>query len=393
MAGAQFLLTIIMLHRMAPADFGTFSFLLLAIQFSFGISNALFCAPLAALLASKGTTLYDKKIQSLFAVSLIFAVAMCLFFGMLGYLLGLKTFSVLLFAIYAAAALVRWFARAYSYAVEAPLRTISSDIVCSVVLLVGIAQLTVSTQPPAENAYLCLLISAVLGLLPFGWQQLRRQFGSTSLSTLANYREVWLRHSSWSLLGVITTEATANAHAYIIMLFSGSATFAGLAASGLVIRPTVVLTNALSEFERPRMARLIAQKQWGHVVKLASAFRLFLVMGWIISVLLAIVIFYVSPQLLIPKEYEPAFIKIGAALWLAVAAIRVVRSPESTMLQAAGMFRWLAYASMISSVFSIVAVIVFLLVGNPLWSIAGVICGEVVMTAYIWLQTSRWQKS
>ncbi len=70
--------------------------------------------------------------------------------------------------------------------------------------------------------------------------------------------------------------------------------------------------------------------------------------------------------------------------------MRLFRTPESTFLQAVGRFRPLAWASIGSSGVSVLAVILFLAVGGPLWSISGILLGEVVFAALIWRQLARW---
>jgi Flp pilus assembly protein TadB len=76
---------------------------------------------------------------------------------------------------------------------------------------------------------------------------------------------------------------------------------------------------------------------------------------------------------------------------MAVAGMRQLRTPESVLLQAAGAFRELASASMISSGISIVAVVVFLLAFGPLWSIAGILIGEAVFAAWTWRQAAQYR--
>jgi O-antigen/teichoic acid export membrane protein len=81
----------------------------------------------------------------------------------------------------------------------------------------------------------------------------------------------------------------------------------------------------------------------------------------------------------------------GSILWLLVVAIRFARAPESSMLQAAGAFRSLAFASVFSCAFSVIGVLALLLLAGPLWSIAGTIIGELVFAAWTWRQARRLQ--
>ena len=96
----------------------------------------------------------------------------------------------MLFAAYAAVALLRWFARAHAYAVGAPLRTITSDLLYSAVLLAGVGLIALSGSNTVELPYAALLVSAALGLLPFGWRYLDQQFIRISLRDLPRYADV-----------------------------------------------------------------------------------------------------------------------------------------------------------------------------------------------------------
>ena len=84
-AGAQFVLTLVLLRVSDQAAFGRFSFLLIASQLSWGVCSALFCAPLPLLIASGEPQGRERFRRCLLAASLIGA---CLAFGVF-VLLGL----------------------------------------------------------------------------------------------------------------------------------------------------------------------------------------------------------------------------------------------------------------------------------------------------------------
>ncbi|CAN5393163.1 hypothetical protein BH10PSE15_BH10PSE15_11590 [soil metagenome] len=52
-AGAQFLLTLVLLRQLDPGSFGRFSFLLIVSQLGAGLWSALFCAPLPLMLSAR----------------------------------------------------------------------------------------------------------------------------------------------------------------------------------------------------------------------------------------------------------------------------------------------------------------------------------------------------
>jgi len=389
-AGAQFILSLQLLHLLPPASFGSFSFLLITSQFSIGLWSALFCAPLPIVMAQEKE---DTRglVDSLFAVNLLLSLLAFCAFSILATGLEVSAQASALFSGYAALTLLRWFARAHAYTTGAAIRTIASDLMYSAGLLIGIGLIAVSGAESPDLPYAALLVSAAIGLVPFGRGYFVKQFVHIRLRAIPRYADVWRQHSSWSLVGVITTEATVNAHAYIVTLVSGPLAFAPIAASALIIRPVGVVMNALSEFERPQMARQIASRDLRSAQRSARMFLCVLALTWALTAAGGVLLVVYSPEVIFPSEYSHSYLIAGMALWLGVTFMRILRTPDSVLLQAAGMFRWLAHASIISSVVSIAAVTILLVLGGPLWSLGGVLLGEAVFAAWTWYQARRWR--
>jgi uncharacterized membrane protein len=268
-----------------------------------------------------------------------------------------------------------------------------SDLLYSALLAAGIVLIALRGATATELPYAILLVSAAVSLLPFGRQYLISQFCRIYPRELFHYADVWRRHSRWSLSGVVTTEATVNAHAYIVTYVSGPLAFAPIAASALIIRPVNVVLSALTEFERPQMARQISAGQIEAATKSSGAFLLILIAVWIVTAIAGVVLIYSWPELIFPSSYSYSYLTTGAVLWMAVMGMRLLRTPESVLLQSAGMFRPLAHASFVSSGVSVVGVAALLWMYGPLWSIGGVLLGETVFAAWTLYQGRRWRTS
>ena len=65
---------------------------------------------------------------------------------------------------------------------------------------------------------------------------------------------IWRDLTRWSLLGVVLTEMTVNAHAYLVTFISGTQAFALLAVGSLLMRPLSLVLSALPDLERPAIA-------------------------------------------------------------------------------------------------------------------------------------------
>ncbi len=389
-AVAQFLLSIQMLHQLSPKAFGVFSFLLVTFQFMTGVWGALFIAPLPLLRTHPDESGRAGSLKCLLSTNLVLAGATLGCFVLLGLSLGTAVSSAAVFALYVAVALLRATARAHAYVAGCPQRTILSDLLYCAALLAGVGLFAVNRSNSLDGPSAALLAAAAVSMVPFGWRYLGRQFAPFSWRDLRGYSEIWRRHSGWSLMGVITTEATNNAHAYLVTLVCGPAAFAPLAASALLIRPVSVVQNALAEFERPAMARQVNEGRFKAAIASMRPFRLVLIAAWVGSTIAAAMVLTFVPGLISSGSYDWSVLAIGTTLWIAVAALRILPLPESVLLQAVGRFRDLAQASVLSAGISVAAVATALQLAEPLWSILGLIIGQTAMMVALRHQFRHW---
>ena len=73
--------------------------------------------------------------------------------------------------------------------------------------------------------------------------------------------------------------------------------------------------------------------------------------------------------------------------------MRLLRTPESVLLQAAGEFRVLARTTYLSSAISIVLTLVLLLSCGPILSLIGILAGDGVMTAQTLWAARKWKRA
>lgn len=392
-AGSQFLLSLQTLHMLDAKSFGSFSFLLVLAAFSCSIWSALFCAPLPILTTTGTEENRTKMLRCLFSTNGVGAIVAGLVFFGLALSLGVAKLPAVIFAAYATVQLLRWFARQHAYLTNNLQRTVASDVLYSAVLLTGIVSIHFQPSGSLEMPVSALLAAAAASLLPFGVKYFSLQFLQFSPRDLLDYVIIWRRYSSWSLVGVATTEATANAHAYLVTSFMGPSAFAPLSASALLIRPVAVVMTALSDFERPQMAQLIRKRDIAAAGRSLTIFRLALIATWLGTGVVALVLMTYNPNLLFPAHYSTIELEKGAAIWMAIAFVRLLRTPESALLQSAGQFRPLALASIFSSVVSVAMVGALLMYGGPLLSLAGVLFGEATYALWIFRQAHIWRRS
>jgi len=388
-AGAQFLLSVHLLHSLEPAAFGLFTFLTVIVQLSLGAWSALFAAPMPLLLAQGSDLERAETRRGLLSANLIFCVASILIFAAVAWGLHASPAVDLVFGGYAALMLMRSFARALAYSSGLQGRSVASDGIYSVALLAGTALIVIGKTHDLTAPFVALLVSAAVSLLAFGSAFAREQL-AVRLGEAKRYLAVWRAHSRWALLGVVTTEATANAHAYIVTALGGSAAFAPLAAAALLMRPVSLVTNALTDWERPQLGRRVAAGDHAGATSSVRLFRAMLVLAWIGTVAVAAGLVIWAPTLLFPPKYDRTVLMTGMILSLAVALIRLLRSPESVLLQAAGEFRPLANASLVCCFVSVILVVLMVWLWTPVWSLLGIFAGEAIFAVSIWRACARW---
>ena len=390
-SAAHFIAAIIFLHTLARAEFGLFSFVFVIVSFCFSMSGALFGASLVNSLNMKGFLSQDGLASFMKANALFSALAALLVFAlMLGGSapLGLAAFI----GLYGGVMTMRWFARSHAYAIHKMPRAIGSDLAYSTSLLAALGMAACMHTLTQDSAGLILVICAGFGLAAFGTEFITAQIGAVFTGSLKGFLPVWKDLARWSLLGVVTTEAASNAHAYLVTFISGPHAFAVLAVGALFMRPITLVMTALPDAERPAMARALAQNKVTQAMRALFQFRMAGIAVLGATIALAIVVLVWFPKLVIKDGYDFHSVVAVVCMYAAIMAIKVARTPDSVFLQVLGEYKALSTASVRSSVVSVAAVLALLMTVGPLWSLLGIIAGEAVGAHWVFVLMHRWRK-
>lgn len=385
---AHFVAAIMFLHLFARADFGLFSFAMVLVAFCLSLSGALIGAP-AAIGVRRGA-MREDQLATYLSTNLLLgamaaaAVSLLMLLSRAGFLLAL------LFGFYAGAMMLRWFARALAYAQGPAARVLASDLVYGVLLLAGLFALRAAQALTPMRAAALLLVAALLGLAAFGRRFLGTQIRFATLKALFGYQKIWLELARWSAAGVLLTEMTVNAHAYLVTFFCGPAAFAPLAAGALFIRPVQLVLAAIPDRERPIMARQLGCGDAAGARRSVNHFRIAAGAVWMATVAASTALLVWAPQLVLRKAYDPAQALLVLGFFAAITAARILRTPDSVLLQSAGQFRALARASLWSSLVSLAATLALLLAAGPVYSLAGILAGELVITSRVLTLSQKW---
>lgn len=375
-----FILSILLLRTVTPAQFGVYGFIQVVIALGFGISNALFGSPLTVAL-NRTETPKSGTAESYFKASFLISLLSSLSLVPLAISFGESPEIGAAFSASAMLMWTRWIGRSYANAIHQHRRVAVSDACYTVITLLGAATLFVLNEVSIKHVVSLQSLGTGLGLLALGFKSLVVQLRGIWNGPSAPFRQGFKEQGRHALLGVITTEATANVHSYMVTLMLGPAAFAPLAASVLLFRPVPLVILSLTQLERPRIAQLLRDTQLKAAWRAIRFFRGTVLTFWIFN--LAIIYWIVTHYLdvVIRGHYDAKVIIQATYFWAAIMGLRCLRGPESALLQANGDFKPLARVTVISSLVTIPLVATLVYLYGAIWSLAGILTGEVLATA------------
>lgn len=390
-SAAHFIAAFVFLRAFARAEFGLFSFLLVIVPFCLSIAGAMIGAP-AAVAFRKATVSAPELatyLKTNLALASVAGIAVCALMRSS----GAEWQFAFLSGGYGAVMTLRWFARTLAYARGPAGRVLISDVVYSAALVIALLLERHYDRLTPLSAAIILSGSCFLAWLGFGWTNLREQIAAAVTGSLAGYARIWNDFARWSALGVVLTELTVNAHAYLVTFIAGPAAFAPLAVGTLLMRPVQLVLAAVPDRERPSMARLLGSGNYAGARRSVRHFRVAAGAVWLLTATAATALLLWFPELVLRKGYDPSQALVVLAFFAAITAVRSYRTPESVLLQAAGQFRALAFASLWSSIASLGTTFVLLLLAGPVFSLAGILAGEIVVAVRIRMTARAWMRS
>lgn len=388
-SGAHFIASLILLRTLAPAEFGLFAFLLVLVQFGFGLSNALIGTPLTV--NANQPDYQPHQAHLFFKLNLLLSVVIGAVCAALAWALGANA-AASLFGAFAVLAVLRWFLRSYFYALHRPTNVALCDLAYALTLMLGLG-LAWKNGLTLTSASLAFCFAAGMAVLLAGGQCLRIQFWDSLSARLTDYASIWRNQSRWTLLGVTTTEATSNGHAWLVTLLAGPAAFAPLAAAALLFRPVNLMATSLTQLERPAMARSLANQDRAGALRILHRFRLAIIGTWLVTAFAAGVLLLGFPSLIFDQAYDLNTVLIAAALQAAIMGLAGWRTPDSTLIQAANRFAPLSKASLWSSLVALPSVAILLIIFDPVLSLIGILIGQGVMAVLITRLINEWSAS
>jgi len=402
-------------------EYGVFAFLLVTQALLTGLSNALLGSPALIELSAKEGPERDQRMQSYLRVNLLLSLIAGLIQASIAWGMDAPIHTSIAFGWSGLFTTLRWFGRAYGNNTHAHHRVVASDAVYAVVGLSGIALLFAThsiglLQTAWLNAGAAFL---ALFALPHAyrrlqWEALFTRIGGSKEHTIggskehmiggskermiggnkersgsghqsptgsawAPFREGFKRQGQHALLGVVTTEATANAHPYLVTLLLGSEAFAPLAAAMLLFRPLAVVNMSLTQVERPRLRKLIHQGRATEAQQSLKRFRLLNLTAWLGNSLLAGGILLFAAGYYWKEQSSMPIFQSSLCMLMLIRLLSTMRAPNSVLWQAHDRFRALSRFTLYSALITVptTALLAYFLGAEA--SLIGIFAGESVL--------------
>lgn len=378
MAGAHFLGSLVVLRNFGKADFGFYSFMFTALQFINGISNAMICAPYSVNAQHPDHTIAEERLY--FQVNWIFCCLVAAVVFVLGWMFETWQVSAA-FAVWILFSSMRWFLRNYEFSSHRPLAALISDLAYSAVFFVGLIVVMYFSSALWLVAT-CAATAAIVGLVVDG-NFMRKQFAAIGFVRLKDYFPIWRTQSQWALLGVVTTEATANAHSWLVTFWAGPSAFAPIAAAALFFRPLGLIVSSMTQIERPALARLIAQKRKTEISTRLRHFRVLLMTAWCLTIALVVVCAFLLGTRMLKAGYDAPQLYMALFLMAAISLASSWRMPESVVLQAQSKFKSLSIATVYSAIFTITLAVLFIAFFGSVYSLVAILLGQFFLAVYM----------
>jgi O-antigen/teichoic acid export membrane protein len=377
-SAANFVLAFALQKHFTPSNFGVFAMVQVYLQFGMSLSNALFCSPILHETDREGrldpnvTTSYARAnlIACITGAVLVAAVSAA-------HIISLVSFTLI--AVLMVIGWSRWFYRAVELAEHNTLAPFLADVYYAVVVTVGAVLVIVTGWLTLDAALLVLIAGSAAAMASLSLQRLR-EMALIIRAPMTPFRKAFARHGRWSLIGVLTTEATSNGYAYLITAVMGPAAYAPIAAINLFFRPVTVVIQALTQYERPRMVRAVGDGHTRVLLSEIARFRLVVVLASIGNFLLVLGALLFGSRMIGNEEYDPAQFITASFILGAIYLVRSLRAGESAALQALAAFRPLAWITVYTAPISVGLVIVALQIWPHAvtYTLFGVLISEIV---------------
>jgi O-antigen/teichoic acid export membrane protein len=377
MALTSLVLALCLMQKGSVEEYGLFAFLLVTQALANGVSNAVLGAPLLIALNDNSKERADRVLSFMSANLII-----CLIFsGIQSFFAFYYSGSTVVSLVYACSAFsttLRWFGRSYCNNNHQHSKVVVSDAVYSLLSLCGAVILFFVDMVSLASFGALTALIAIFATPLLGGEYLKKQFLNIFSSRLTGFFEGYKHQGKYALIGVLSTEATANAHSYLVTLMLGPKAFAPLAAAMLLFRPVNVVYSSLMQIERPRLRQLISNDKQQEAKKSLRRFFYLNILSWLANLILVIVVLKFFGDLYWNDTATFNILETAAYILALITFCRAFKIPISVLIQAFDRFKSLSTITLKSCIVSLPLVYLSILYLDQSISLLGVLVGDML---------------
>lgn len=381
---ANLFISLLMISKTSQVEYGVFALLLVIQSLANGFSNALLNSPLLIVLTGhdeeKAETIYAyHKLNFLYCL-LVASIQFVISYALLH---DIQVSALFLFLAFFST--FRWFGRAFLNNCGNNRTVVNSDFIYTVLIVTCTCLLIYFNVFFLVSVLTVMLLSNLGSSLLFGGDFMFESAKGINCGHIAKAKKGFLTQGRFAAVGVLSAEATSNSHAYIVTFLFGPAAFATIAAANLLFRPLDVIFSTLTQIERPRIRRLIAEEK--HLAVHSSVKKILCFSGavWVAVLVLGAFVNSLVIERFFTDDNEIISFETAFYFFLVIYFFRILRNPLSIYLQSSDNFRLLSTASLRSGLLTVTLVLVIAYWVGSVESLLGVICGEalLLLTLYI----------
>lgn len=376
MALSSLVLALCLMQQATIEEYGLFAFLLVTQALANGVSNAVLGSPLLIAL-NDNSNIKVNKARSFMSANLIICISFAFLQGLVAYFYSEKADVFAVYVLSAFATSLRWFGRSYCNNNHQHHNVVLSDTAYSLLSLFGSLSLYMADKVSLVSFGALTAVAAIFSTPFLGKEYLKQQFHKVLSSDLTEFYKGYKQQGKYALLGVLSTEGTANAHSYLVTFLLGPKAFAPIAAAMLLFRPVNVVYSSLTQIERPRLRQLINNKQ-GDAKKSLSRFFYLNICTWIINLIFVAIVLSFFGDLYWKDAASIHLLQIAAFIIAFITFTRALKIPISVILQAYDKFKVLSSISLKSCLVTLPLVCFFVLNFNQSISLLGVFVGDIL---------------
>lgn len=389
----NFLIGIILIKRIEPAQYGQFVFAVSLVLLVVGFQNALVTTQLTVIGPKKAASEKNSFCAALFVgqyfywlpLAIVFIIAIAFSGNYFPHERGYQTILVIM-AVSCLGTLCREFYRSYFYFQLKPKKVLAIDL--RYIAIFAIVWMLVLRNQPGQHYWVLGLLGLSSMLCSYaGYKALSESMRTLTFQrmTLA-LKECWI-NGKWALWGVIVTWLQTQCYIYLTASMLGSEQTAIIHASRLLLMPVALLHMSYGRLFRARWAHAWHREEHHYVFSNARVV-LWSLLG-IISVYA--ILLYAAQGPIIHVLFKDEYADCGAyiLLWTLFFLFQIQRSNASLLLQVLEKFRIISIFFTITTILTIASGIVLIKILGPTGSLWSMIAGEALLTILLSYQVAK----